>query len=123
MSFQSLGFTHTLPAGADLSSAYRRFVMVNASSQLVLPAAGGQAIGVTLDKATLGAACPFQQLGIAQVELGGTVAAGGKVTTDVNGKAVAAATGNVVLGTCIVGGASGAIGAILLTPNVNSVAP
>lgn len=124
MSFQSFGFTQTVDAGADLSSSFQRFITLNTSGKAVLPSAGAFAIGVTLDKAVSGAACPFQQLGIAQVIIGtGGLTPKDKVATDASGGAVTAATGNVILGVCVVGGSAGDVASVLLTPNLQAVLP
>ena len=122
MSHQSLGFTHTLVAGADLSTHHQKFVTVNASGLAVLPAAGAFCVGVTLDKAQNGASCPIQNLGIAQVIIGtGGLVAGNKVSADASGQAIVATTGHFVQGVCLVGGTAGKIAAVLLTPNVTAV--
>lgn len=46
------------------------------------------------------------------IQFGGTVAAGDKVTSDANGKAVVATFGAKVNGTCFVGGADGEVGTV-----------
>ena len=121
MSYQSLGFTQTLDADVDLSGSHQRFIDMNAG-KAVLPDAGGAAIGVTLDKAALGQACPFQQLGIAQVIAGaGGIAVDAYVAADAAGGAVAAAAGDVVLGQCVVAAAAGGVASVLLIPNVTAV--
>ena len=53
--------------------------------------------------------------GIAEVELGGTVEEGAFVTSNANGDAVATTTaGDGIVGICVVGGADGDIGSVLL---------
>lgn len=59
--------------------------------------------------------------GVAKVEYGGSVTRGGLLTTDANGKAVAAApasgVNNSVIGRAMVSGADGDIGSVLLMPS------
>lgn len=53
--------------------------------------------------------------GVAKVIIGtGGLTAGGAVTTDATGAAVAAAATNEILGHCVVGGAAGEVGSVLL---------
>jgi len=60
--------------------------------------------------------------GIAEVEYGGNVTRGAKLTADASGKAVAAApaagTNNYIIGTAMVSGVSGDIGSVLIIPSV-----
>jgi hypothetical protein len=60
------------------------------------------------------------EAGIADVEYGGTVTRGGLLTSDANGKAVAAApavgVNNAVIGRARVSGAAGDIGSVNLNP-------
>lgn len=124
MSHQSLGFTHTLVAGADLSSHHQKFITVNASGLAVLPAAGAFCVGVTTSKAASGAACPFQQLGIAQVIIGtGGLTAGQKVSASAAGEAILATIGHFTQGVCVVGGTAGQVASVLLIPNVQATSP
>lgn len=107
----------SIPASADLSAAQFRFVLTNSSGQIaVVASAGGDADGVLDDKpAAAGRPGSVQIFGIAKVVLGGTVTAGDKVQSDAAGAAITAASGDHVLGRALVGGASGALGEILLT--------
>ncbi|MEC4750044.1 capsid cement protein [Methylomicrobium sp. Wu6] len=60
--------------------------------------------------------------GIAEVEYGGNVTRGAKLTADASGKAVAAApaagTNNQIIGIAMVSGVSGDIGSVLIIPSV-----
>lgn len=56
------------------------------------------------------------RIGIAAVRYGGTVVRGQKLTSDADGKAVAAVDGDQVIGTAEVSGVSGDIGSVLLAP-------
>ena len=55
--------------------------------------------------------------GIAEVELGGTVAAGDLLTSDAVGKAIATTTaGNRIVGVAMTGGVNGDIQSVLINP-------
>lgn len=99
-------------ANADLSASQFCFVAVNSSGLLILPAtAGDDAIGVLQNKpAAQGRAGEVALLngsGRVKVVAGATLAPGAKVQSDTSGHAIAAATGDHVLGTVLVGGDSG----------------
>ncbi|MBP6734408.1 MAG: DUF2190 family protein [Chromatiaceae bacterium] len=64
-------------------------------------AASGEVLDVTL-------------VGIGEVEAGGSITRGNSVTSDANGKAVAASDGNVIIGKALMSAASGDIVPILL---------
>jgi len=106
----------SLEAGADLSAGQYKFVLVAADGQVdIVGSAGGDADGILQnDPAAAGRAATIGVLGISKVLLGGTVAAGAKVQSDGSGRAITAATGDHVLGKCLVGGAVGEIGEVLL---------
>ena len=101
-------------AGADLSAKQFRFVkQSNTGVVTACTVAGEQALGVLQNNPTSGHNASVGYEGITKVVLGGTVAIGDLVSTDTAGRAVTASSG-VVLGECIVGGAVGQIGAVLL---------
>ena len=56
--------------------------------------------------------------GVAEVEYGGAVTRGAPLTSDASGRAVAAASGNRVIGIARVSGVSGDIGLAQLAPGV-----
>ena len=56
--------------------------------------------------------------GISKLKLGGTVTRGGPVTSDANGKGVAAALGDSVIGFALASGVSGDIIPVLISPGV-----
>ena len=56
------------------------------------------------------------RIGIASVRYGGTVVRGQKLTSDADGKAVAAKDGEQTIGTAEVSGVAGDIGSVLLAP-------
>jgi hypothetical protein len=100
-----------LPASADLSASQFCFVAVNANGQLALPSAGGDAEGILQDKPNAaGQAAEVGILGISKLVVGaGGVTAGDLLATDVNGKAVTAATGNKILGRALATGTAGTL--------------
>lgn len=69
-----------------------------------------------------GERCDIVKAGVADVEFGGTVTRGGPVTSDANGKAVAAAPGagtnNRIIGFAEVSAVSGDIASILIAPGL-----
>ena len=73
-----------------------RFVVAGSSEGSVKPAAAGaDALGVSSDmEASAGGSCDVQLDGVTQIELGGTVAFGGKIASDATGKGVACVSGN-----------------------------
>lgn len=117
------GLTKTLKAGAAITK--NRIVKFGADDNHVIQgaAATDALIGVA-DR--LGAAAAEDQVdvhlsGVVEVEFGGTVTRGGLLTSDANGKAVAAApapgVNNAVIGRAVVSGVAGDIGSVLLAPS------
>jgi hypothetical protein len=100
-----------VPASADLSASQFCFMAVNASGQLALPAAGGDADGILQDKPNhTGDQAQLGILGVSKLTVGAAgVTAGDLLATDVNGKAVTAVTGNKILGRALATGVSGVI--------------
>jgi len=107
----------SIKATGSLAASQFCFVKIDTNGQLALPGAGAYAIGVLQDKPAAndpGAVCfPGD---ITKVQCGGTITAGQEVATDVNGKAVAAVSGNFVLGVALAAGASGSITDIIYQP-------
>jgi len=107
----------TLEAGGDLSAGQYRFVNVAADGQVDLVAsAGTDAIGVLQnDPDAAGVAATVAIMGVSKVVIGtGGLTAGNRVQSDASGEAIAAATGDVVLGRAITGGAAGELASVLL---------
>lgn len=106
-------------AGADLSA--KQFFIVKADSaandQVVLAsAATDNLLGVMMDKPTsgdYGGVAMIGRGGKVPVQYGGTVAAGDKLTSDANGKAITTTTaGNRVIGIAAKAGVSGDVGEV-----------
>lgn len=108
----------TLPAAASFASSQYLFAVVNSSGQWAVAGTAGIRVDGVIQDNPDAAGKPSNGCigGKTKIQLGGTVAAGAAVTTDANGKAVAATTGNIILGTCIEGGAAGDIGSIIFNP-------
>ena len=110
---------------AEAAVTKRRIVKFGAGDDAVLLAAavGDLSIGVSSNvDAAIGEPCDVHLLGIAEVEFGGTIARGAKVTSDATGRAVAAApaagVNNQVIGIATVSGVVGDIGSILIAQSV-----
>lgn len=104
----------TLEAAADQSG--KQFYILAMSANKTAAVCSGvtdKPIGVQQDKpvASAGAAISVCYQGYTKILAGGTVAAGDKIGTDGNGKAVAYVAGTdttkYLIGICVVGGASG----------------
>ncbi len=112
--------TRTFVAGEDLSSAQFKFVTLESDGQIDLAdAAGERALGVLLNKPTSGAAATVAMTGKVMVEAGAAVTAGAEIQTDANGDAIAAATGDVVMGYALEDAVDGQIFAMELIQGGN----
>lgn len=111
--------TKSFTAGAAVTK--RRIVKFGANDGEVIQAAAATdlVLGVSteVDSAS-GARCDVHLQGVVEVEAGASITRGTKVTSDANGKAVAAApaagTNNQILGIAMVTAASGDIIPVLL---------
>lgn len=92
--------TRSLPAGEDLSAKQFYFVKLMSDGTVDLAdTAGENCHGIVTNKPTAGREATVVVSGKTQVVAGATMATiGTKVQTDANGKAIAAATGDVVMG-------------------------
>jgi len=106
----------TLEAGGDLSAGQYRFVELAADAQVdIVASAGGDAVGVLQnDPSAAGRAATVAVMGVSKVVAGATVAAGDRLQSDANGAAIAAASGDIVLGRALTGGAAGDVIEVLL---------
>jgi len=100
MAFEILANCLSLPVAADYSSSQFRFVYVNSSGQWQQAGDGAFAEGVLQDDPdTAGKAGNCALSGsVTKVEAGGTVTAGGLVSSDSVGRVVDIASGDYVLG-------------------------
>ena len=93
----------------------------DADGKVVQSAAAEDAhVGVSGRASTAsGGRVEIARAGIADVQYGGNVARGALLTADADGKAVAAADGNRVIGIAEVSGVAGDIGQVLLAPGLH----
>ena len=107
----------TVEANADLSTKQFFFMTVNSVGRIAPTGDGLAADGVLLDKpSAAGRAGALQIGGRAKVSAGATITAGDEVASDAAGEAVPAATGDVVLGRALSGGANGEIIDMIFQP-------
>lgn len=87
-------------AGANLSDSHYRFVKMHTTAgQVVLTAAGEQAVGVVQEGAASGSAVPvLRPPARSKVQAGATLTAGQKLAAGASGKAVPWAAGFAVAG-------------------------
>lgn len=124
----NVGQDISFPASADLSSDQFKFVTLNSSKQIALAGADVECLGVLQDTPAAAArGGSVRVFGVTKVVCGGTFAAGDKLASDANGKAVKATTASVsagtpeplagshVMGIALEAGASGDTVAMLLT--------
>lgn len=117
MAYEDSKISVTIPAGSDLSASQFCFVEVNSSGLLAVVGAGLHADGVLQnDPNASGRAGEVAIAGIVQVKCGAAVTRGGPVASDAAGKAVNAASTNIILGTALETGANGAVIAVLFHP-------
>ena len=93
----------------------------DADGKVVQSAAAGDAhVGISgRATAAAGGRVEIARAGIADVEFGGNVTRGALLTADADGKAVAAADGNRVIGIAEVSGIDGDIGQVLVAPGLH----
>lgn len=103
----------TLVPAVTMESNRYRFGTCDSSGNLILAVSGAAPAGVIQTPGIVDEPCNVMTEGVSFIILGGTVAAGAQVEADANGAAVTLSTG-VAAGLCLVGGASGAVGSILL---------
>ena len=113
----------SLNAGGDLSAAQYLFVDMAADGEIdAVSGAGAKAVGVLqTDPGAQGRAGEVCISGVTKVVAGGTIAAGAQVASNASGEAVAASTGNIVLGTALEAADSGDIIPMIFNPG--NVAP
>ncbi len=107
-----------LEAGGDLSADQFKFVVVASDGQIdLVGGAGADADGVLLnDPSAAGQAATMQYAGRAKIRVGvGDLVAGVKVQSDALGLAITAASGDHVLGKCLVGAVAGELAEVLLS--------
>lgn len=108
----------SIPASGDLSASQYCGVTLNASGQLVLPAAGAPIIGILYTKpAAAGRAGEVYPpgTGIRKGKIGaGGVTAGDDLKVDASGQFVTGASTNLVVGKAVATAAASTVGTVLL---------
>lgn len=104
--------TRSYVAGSDLSAHQFGFVSLAADGEVDATGDGAEAAGVLLNNPTAGGAATVAYSGVVMVEAGATVTRGGNVASDAAGKAVNAATSDIILGKAREAGVDGQIIAI-----------
>lgn len=123
--------TVTLPCGtnysgnaADGKPYLYRGVKLDANGNVVIAAAGEEAIGILYDKPgdhnSTPSAASVAYFGFAYGLLGATVRPGYPVAMDASGRFIEAGVGAARIGICIVGGGVGAYGTVFLTVKANA---
>ena len=113
------GLTKNFLAGAAVAA--RRIVKFSADNTVIQAAAAADAsFGVSDLAAENAGRCDVILGGITPIEFGGTITRGALVTSDVDGKAVAAAPAGGanarIIGTAMISGVVGDLGDVLLGP-------
>lgn len=92
--------TETIEAAGDLSAKQYHFGVINSSGQIAaVGVKGAAADGVILNNpAAQGRATTVAKVGRVKVVAAGTITAGANVASDNAGKAIAAGTGDIILG-------------------------
>jgi hypothetical protein len=98
MAFEVDQLTISLPCATDLSAKQYCAVTVDGNGNAALPADGGVAIGVLQNNPKAGQTAAVRVAGVSYMVASAAVNAGQLVTTDANGQAKPAATGNHVVG-------------------------
>ena len=110
----------TLIAGEDLSTSQFLFAKMDAAANAVLCGNGDGTIGIIAVGAASGNACTITHSGKVMVKCGGTVTIGDDVGIDAAGKAVNAASGDIIVGRAYEAGVDGQIIAIELILAANA---
>lgn len=116
MAYEERLETITREAGSDLSASQYRFVNLASDNQVDRAASAGvDCLGVLQNKPdAAGRAACIATGGTSKVVAGGTFDAGDKITTDNQGRAVEATTGQQILGIAMEAGVSGVVTSVNL---------
>jgi hypothetical protein len=108
MAFEILTPQVSLPAGADLSAAQFRAVVLNSSGKVVLAGAATVALGILQnDPKADEAADVFLGRGITFAQVGASVTPGQALTTNASGQLVPAGAGQPIIAYALESGSSG----------------
>lgn len=104
------------PAAVDLSAKLFYLARVTTTGEIDLCADGGPCIGNLYEVAVAGKQVSVQFGGIGKVTVAETIAIGARLASDTNGKAVAAAVGDHIVGIAISGADANGIVSFLHIP-------
>lgn len=112
-------------AAADLTGKLFYAAKIDANGKIAVATAdaGGAIDGVITLDSPADRAARITFVGIEKVALGGTVTFAQDLAIDAAGKFVAATTGDVAVGRCLLGGAAGGIGSMLIYPKAQFTVP
>jgi hypothetical protein len=115
--------TKSINITASFATKQYTFVKLDTNGTLATPSAGGMAIGVIQDNPNTagnpGAVCFPGDITKVKVGTGG-ITAGGAVSTDGNGCAVAWTSGAMILGYALFAAAVGGLGSIIYQPTTHT---
>lgn len=114
MSFDQIKHSVTLEAAADLSTKQFLAIAVDSNGKAAVCDATSFAAGILQNAPAAGRAATVTYSGVSKAKLGGTVAAGARVTANSSGQIIAATTGDSILGIALIGGVSGDVGSVLI---------
>ena len=115
MSFELNVRALTLVAAADFSAAQYKIAQVDSTGKAALANATSLNVGVIQNNPGAAQPATVAVEGVSKVLLAGTVAAGARVTSDLNGLGIAAVTvGDSVVGVALAGGVAGDLIPVLI---------
>jgi len=108
----NIGF---MTAAADYSAKQYYAVYVSANGVVtVQTSAGGSVLGILQNDPISGGICDIAVIGVSKVKAGGTLAAGDPIQVHTDGTIIKALTGDISIGTVLIGCASGSFATVLL---------
>lgn len=107
-------------ANADLSAKLHHFAKAVDGDKIDLAGDGGNVIGVIVEAAASGYGVSVQYCGIGKVVAGGAITAGDLISSDANGAANTAATGDFVVGIALNTYASGELCSFVFASGCNA---
>lgn len=110
------GLTYAEFAAADLSEKLHHFVSVDTDGHIILAGTAAPVLGTLYEAGKEGEPVSVQFGGIVRVVAGGSVAAGARVASDTNSKAVTAGSATRVVGIALQGGDADEIIPVALVP-------
>lgn len=109
-------------AASDLTDKLFHGGVIDSDGKIDVVASAGAAIdGVITMDSPVDRAARLVFLGVEKIALGGTVTYADELAVDADGKFVVATTGDVIVGRCLLGGASGGVGTMIIYPKAQSV--